>query len=271
MCEIFGLPRSTYYDRLNRKPSKRFLENKKFKKLIMNIYLKSKKRYGAPKITAKLKSLGHKISIKRVQRLMRALNIRSIIQKKYKYYSKTTDFKRGKNLLNRDFSVSDKNQKWVTDITYIHTLKDGWCYLASVMDLFTKKIIKYSFSKTMDTKLTIEALTKASKKQKPENELIIHSDRGTQYIAKLFRDEVKDLGFIQSFSNKGNPYDNAAIESFHAILKKEEVHLKKYIDFKEANKAIFEFIEGWYNRNRIHSSLDYMTPQDFEEKSLSAS
>jgi len=270
MCKIFGLPRSTYYDRINRKPSKRSLENKKFKDLIMNIYLESKKRYGAPKITIKLKKLGHKISVKRVQRLMRELNIRSIVKKKYRHYSSNnSNFKRGKNILKRDFNASGINKKWVTDITYIHTLKDGWCYLASVMDLFTKKIVGYSFSKTMDTKITLEALNRAYKKQKPENKIIIHSDRGSQYISDIFRNKAKNLGFIQSFSAKGNPYDNAVIESFHAILKKEEVHHNKYRDYHDASLAIFQFIEGWYNRNRIHSSIDYMTPNEFEKKALS--
>jgi len=272
MCKVFGLPRSTYYDRINRKPSKRSLENKKFKELIMNIYLESKKRYGAPKITAKLNKLGHKISVKRVQRLMRELEIRSIVKKKYRHYkSSDSDFKRGKNLLNRDFSATDINEKWVTDITYIHTLKDGWCYLASVLYLFTKKIVGYSFSKTMDTKITIEALTKAYRNQKPLDEVIVHSDRGTQYISKMFRKKVKELGLVQSFSSKGNPYDNAAMESFHAILKKEEVHHRKYRDFKEASLSMFQFIEGWYNRNRIHSSIDYMTPNEFEQQLLSVS
>ena len=267
MCKIFGLPRSTYYDRINRKPSKRSLENKKFKDLIMNIYLESKKRYGAPKITIKLKKLGHKISVKRVQRLMRELNIRSIVKKKYRHYSSNnSNFKRGKNILKRDFNASGINKKWVTDITYIHTLKDGWCYLASVMDLFTKKIVGYSFSKTMDTKITLEALNRAYKKQKPENKIIIHSDRGSQYISDIFRNKAKDLGFIQSFSSKGNPYDNSVIESFHAILKKEEVHHNKYRDYHDASLAIFQFIEGWYNRNRIHSSIDYMTPNEFEKE-----
>ena len=182
MCSVLDIPRSTYYDQLNRKPSNRALENESFKQLILEIYLKSKKRYGAPKITKKLKSLGHKISIKRVQRLMRSLNIRSIIQKKFKYYSKTSEYKRGKNLLNRNFKATRINQKWVTDITYIHTQQDGWCYLASVMDLFTKKIIGYSFSKNMETKLTIDALTKAYKQQSPDKEVIIYSDRDSQYI-----------------------------------------------------------------------------------------
>jgi transposase InsO family protein len=123
----------------------------------------------------------------------------------------------------------------------------------------------------MDTKITIEALNKAYRKQKPDNDLIIHSDRVCQYILKLYRKIVKKLGLLQfqSFSSKGNPYDNAAIESFHAILKKEELHHRKYRDFKEASISIFQFIEGRYNRNIIHSSINYMTPDEFEQKTLS--
>ena len=270
MCSVLDIPRSTYYNKINRKPSNRALENKRFKQIIMDIYLKSKKRYGAPKITKKLKSLGHKISIKRVQRLMRTLNIRSIIQKKFKYYSKSSNYKKGKNILNRNFKATRINQKWATDITYIHTQKDGWCYLASVMDLFTKKIIGYSFSKNMETKLTIDALTKAYNQQRPDQEVIIHSDRGSQYISSLFRNKVKELGLVQSFSNKGNPYDNAVIESFHATLKKEEVNHRKYSNFKETYRSIFQFIESWYNRERIHSSINYLTPNEFENKLLAA-
>jgi len=118
----------------------------------------------------------------------------------------------------------------------------------------------------MDTKITLEALNRAYSSQKPKNKVIIHSDRWTQYISDIFRKKAKDLGFIQSFSTKGNPHDNAVIESFYAILKKEKVHHWKYWDYNDASLDIFQFIEGWYNRNRIHSSNNYMTPNKFEKK-----
>ena len=229
MCSVLDIPRSTYYDQFNRNPLNRTLEKESFKQLILKIYLTSKKRYGASKITEKLKSLGHKISIKRVQRLMRSLNIRTITQKKFKNYSKTSNYQRGKNLLNINFKTTRINQKWAKDITYIQAKKDGCCYLDSVMDLFTKKIIEYSFSKNMESQLTIYALTKAYKQQRPEKEVIIHSDRGSQFISSLLRNKVKELGLVQSFSNKGNPYDNAVIESLYATLKKKKLIIENII------------------------------------------
>jgi putative transposase len=170
------------------------------------------------------------------------------------------------NIINRDFSTTGINQKWVTDITYIHTIKDGWCYLASVMDLNSRKIVGHSMSKNIDTTLAIKALDNAYKLQKPAEGLILHSDLGSQYTSYEFGEYVKEHKLIHSFSGKGNPYDNACIESFHSVLKKEEVNLVKYFNFDVARLAIFEYIESWYNRERIHSSLGYITPQEWEDK-----
>ena len=169
------------------------------------------------------------------------------------------------NIINRDFSTTGINQKWVTDITYIHTIKDGWCYLASVMDLNSRKIVGYSMSKTIDTTLAIKALDNAIKLQRPTEGLILHSDLGSQYTSYEFAQYVNEHRLIHSFSGKGNPYDNACIESFHSVLKKEEVNLVKYFDYSIAKLAIFEYIESWYNRERIHSSLGYVTPQEWED------
>jgi putative transposase len=204
------------------------------------------------------------VSLKRVQRLMKKADIRSIIQKKFRPYpSKETVVER-ENLLERDFTTTSINQKWSTDITYIYTIKDGWCYLASVMDLHSKKIIGYSFSKTMTTDLVIKALANAYSTQVPVAGLILHTDLGTQYTSEEFTQYVQSKGMKQSFSRKGCPYDNACIESFHAILKKEEVHRVKYLDYSSARIALFKYIEGWYNRKRIHGSLGYKTPQEVE-------
>ncbi|MBS4535680.1 IS3 family transposase [Clostridium sp. D2Q-14] len=184
LCETLQISRSTYYDRRSRKKSNRALENEKFLKKIMSIYLDNKKRYGAPKIRQILKSSGWLVSLKRVQRLMKKLGIRSIVHKKFKHHSSKCNDKIGENIINRDFSTTSINEKWVTDITYIYTIKDGWCYLASIMDLYTRKIIGYSFSKSMTTKLTIKALEKALENtyfnQRPNGQVIIHSDRGSQ-------------------------------------------------------------------------------------------
>jgi transposase InsO family protein len=192
---------------------------------------------------------------------MADMGIRSIVVKKFKYHSDKPVSEEKNNIINRDFEATDINQKWCTDITYIHTLRDGWTYLASVMDLFSRKIIGYAYGTSMTAELAVKAVENACLNVKTTEGIILHSDLGSQYTSQEFEYFLCSKGIIQSFSRKGNPYDNACIESFHSILKKEEVNHHKYYDFNVARKAIFEYIESWYNRKRIHGSIDYMTPQ----------
>jgi transposase InsO family protein len=236
--------------------------------MIIEIHKDSKERYGAPKIHQTLLNQGIRISLKRVQRLMKKANIRSITYKKFRPYEKKASVEARTNLLERDFSTSGLNQKWVTDITYIHTTQDGWCYLASVMDLHSRKIIGYSFSTRMTTDIVMKALNNAYQSQRIHSGLVIHSDLGTQYTSAEVEQYLQSKNIQHSFSQKGCPYDNACIESFHAILKKEEVHHTHYPTYKAAKVAIFQYIEGWYNRKRIHGCLGYKTPQEFEESCL---
>lgn len=225
----------------------------------------NEKTNGAPKIHHLLVEEGYDVSIKRVHRLMKKASIRSITVKKFRpNQSKATVVER-ENILERNFSTTTINEKWVGDITYIHTLRDGWCYLASVMDLHNKKIVGYSFSRSMTTDLIIKALENAYHAQRPGEGLIFHSDLGTQYTSTDFAEITKKFKMAHSFSYKGSPYDNACIESFHAILKKEEVNHVQYLDHKSAELALFQYIEGWYNRKRIHGSIDYKTPQEMED------
>lgn len=261
MCKVLNVPRSTYYKAKNTEPSKRAKENKALEDEITAIYEESSRRYGAPKIHYILQQSGYKISIKRVQRLMRKLEIASIVHPKYINYKQKDPIYQKRNILNRNFFANKLNEKWVGDITYIHTVKDGWCYLASVMDLHTRKIIGYSFDKNMDTKLIISALKNAYAAQRPNGEVMFHSDLGTQYTSVEFTSQLKKYNMVASYSNKGCPYDNACIESFHSILKKEEINHFRYYDFHSAKLAIFKFIESWYNRKRIHGSIGYLTPQ----------
>ena len=263
---ILNYPRSTYYDKLKEKPEGKWKrENRKLQEDILRIYNQSNRIYGAPKIHAKLRMQGYEdISLKRVQRHMKKLGIKSIVVKKYKPQSSKKIYEEGDNLLNRDFTTTNINEKWVADITYIHTLKHGWNYLASILDLHTQKIVGYSFSRTMDTSLVMKALDNAITTQKPDKRLIIHSDRGSQYTSNQYRERVESKGFKLSYSAKGSPYDNACIESFHAILKKEFVYHNTFIDYNHAKRALFQYIEGFYNRNRIHSSIDYLTPDEYE-------
>lgn len=266
MCEVLSIPRSTYYQSLHKIESKRERENLQITERIVALHKESEQRYGAPKIHDDLKDEGINISLKRVQRLMKKAGIRSIVKKKFRPFPSTEKVLERENILNRDFSTSSINQKWVGDITYIHTVKDGWCYLASVMDLHSRKIIGYSFSRKMTTELVVNALENAYVTQNPEKGLILHTDLGTQYTSHEFTSYAQSLQITQSFSQKGCPYDNACIESFHAILKKEEVNHVRYPDYKSAKLAMFKFIEAWYNRKRKHSCLNYKTPQAIEDR-----
>jgi putative transposase len=266
MCKVLKVSRSSYYQYLKKKPSKREIENDKIAKVIIDIHKASKGRYGAHKIHASLKTVGITISIKRTQRLMKKIGVKSVIVKKYRPISSKRKIAEQENVLKRDFQAENINEKWVTDITYIHTIKDGWCYLASVMDLYSKKIIGYVMSKSIDTTLALQAVKNAVRLQKPLKKLILHSDLGCQYTSSAFKEYIENTDLItHSFSSKGCPYDNACIESFHASLKKEEVYLVKYLDFNAARLGIFEYIEAWYNRKRLHGSIGYITPQKCED------
>jgi len=246
-------------------PSKRQQEAERLKAEIKRIWAESKACYGAPKIHHLLTNAGEKISLKRVQRYMKDMDIRSIVVKKFRYHSEKSSSDERENILNRDFSTTSINQKWCTDITYIYTIKDGWTYLASVMDLHSKKIIGYSCDTSMTAELTIKAVKNACLNVKTTEGIILHSDLGSQYTSQKFEDYLATKQMIHSFSRKGNPYDNACIESFHSVLKKEEVNHHKYYDIKAARKAVFEYIESWYNRKRIHSAINYKTPQAAHE------
>lgn len=268
LCKVLGIGRSSYYFCTKERPEGRLtLENKRLKQEITRIYHEQDGIYGAPKIREELLKLKlpFKVSEKRVQRIMKRLGLRSVVVKKFRPTKSDAVYNGGENLLNRDFSASKRNEKWVSDITYIHTLEYGWCYLASIMDLSTTKVVGWSFSKTMDTTIVLSALDQAVKTQKPTEGLILHSDRGSQYTSHEYRSKLTSLGIKQSFSAKGCPYDNVPIESFHAILKKELVYRTIFKTFDEAKSQLFQYIEGRYNRNRIHSAIGYKTPQEMEE------
>lgn len=266
MCNVLGVARSTYYKSLNKTDSKRSKENEELKIEIKKIYDDNKGIYGAPKIHHILNQGNYNVSLKRVQRRMTDLGLRSITVRKYRPYSSKKVIEGLENVLKRDFTTTTINEKWIGDITYIHTLKDGWCYLASVLDLHSRKIIGYAFGKRMTNELVATALSNAYYTQSPDQnkDLIFHSDLGSQYTSNDLKDLCNEFNIKQSFSKKGCPYDNACIESFHAVLKKEEVYSTKYITFEDANVAIFKYLESWYNIKRLHSAINYLTPNQCE-------
>lgn len=269
LCSALKFPRSTYYKALVCVPSNRQKKYETFSKQVKQIYDESKQRYGAVKICRSLNDNGIVCSLKRVQRHMAAQGLRSVVVKKYNHHANQgTVLADKENILKRDFQAETINRKWCTDITYIHVLKEGWTYLASVIDLCSRKIIGYAYGTTMTAELAVQAVKNACLNVKDTKGIILHSDLGSQYTSQMFEDYLSKRGLVHSFSRKGNPYDNACIESFHSVLKKEEVYLHIYQDFKEALRAIFEYIESWYNRKRIHSAIDYMTPQQKEDEEL---
>lgn len=267
VCSALKFPRSTYYKALVRVPSNRQEEYKKFSHEVKQVYDDSKQRYGAVKICRILNGNGIPCSVKRVQRHMAKQGLRSVVVKKYNHHANHGVVPDDKaNILGRDFEAETIYQKWCTDITCIHVQEEGWTYPASVMDLCSRKIIGYAYGTTMTAELAVEAVKNACLNVRNTHGILLHSDLGSQYTSQVFESYLHSQGIRHSFSRKGNPYDNACIESFHSVLKKEEVYLHTYQDIKEARRAIFEYIEGWYNRKRIHSAIGYMTPQQKEDE-----
>ena len=226
--------RSTYYKVIHHVSSTRASETQQLDADILRIYYDTKRRYGAPKIYKDLHGNGRHISLKRVQRRMAAIGIGSVVIKKYRHFSNNHPVEEKENILNQDFKTTGINQKWCTDITYIATKKDGWTYLASVMDLYSRKIIGWAYDTSMTAELAVKAVENACLNVSNPEGIILQSDLGAQYTSDQFESYLAKKKIRHSFSRKGCPYDNACIESFHSLLKKEEANLREYKDAKEA-------------------------------------
>ena len=258
---------SGFYYWLKHPVSKRWINQNELLVQIEEIHKDSKYRYGSPRIAAALKFRGVIASRPRVARLMRKANIRSIVRKKYRV--QTTDSKHiyapAPNILGRDFYAAHIGKKWVSDLTYIRT-REGWLYLTTIMDLADRKIVGWALSETMEAEQTTIAAWRMAIKNRPITpKLIFHSDRGVQYACNEFRRELMRFSVNQSMSRKGNCWDNAVAESFFKTMKTEMVYHENFINRVQAKLAIFEYIEVWYNRKRRHSTLGYLTPQEFEQ------
>ena len=270
MCHILNVSRSGYYQWCKRGETPRLKKDRELKEKILAIFIKRRKRYGSPRIHDELRDMGIRCSRKRVERLMRELKIRARHKRQFRV---TTDSKHdypiALNLLNRQFKVNAPNRVWVADITYIRTF-EGWLYLAAVMDLYSRKIVGWSMSKTMTTDLAINALKMAIRNRRPSKGLMHHSDRGVQYASNDYQEILNKYEMICSMSRKGNCWDNAVMESFFSTLKTECIDGKIYLSRAQAKREIFEFIEIDYNRNRRHSSIGSITPENFENRRKSA-
>jgi transposase InsO family protein len=269
MCSVFGVSRSSYYDWLRRKPSKRALEIEVLRQTIQEVTEQTRSRLGSPKLTLELEDRGIIVSRPRVARLMKSMGIRSVVSKKFKVCTTASNhpYAPSKNLLDRDFTAIRPGEKWVSDITYVRT-QQGWLYLTVVMDLFDRKIIGWSMSRTLQANQTVIAALQMALRKRPTNpnELIFHSDRGVQYACEEFRGLLQKHQIVQSMSRKGNCWDNAVAESFFKIFKSELIYQLPIQNIGQAQVEIFEFIEIWYNNKRKHSYLNYLTPEQFGAK-----
>ena len=264
---MFNVSKSGYYNWLVRGPSKRWCENEAISLAIRDIFKDSFESYGAPRIKVELLKKGHRVSRPRVARIMRVNNLFARRKRKFRFTTDSAhDYPIAPNILNQDFTVSRENQIWVSDMTYIRT-KKGWMYLTVIIDLFNRKVVGWSMSDDLSTDNTINpAWNMAVKQRSITKELIFHSDRGSQYASDIFTYIIKSHeGTVkQSMSRKGNCWDNAVAESFFKSLKVEWVYKHSYDHRSEAELSIFQWIETWYNRRRIHSTLGYKTIEEFE-------
>lgn len=262
VLRVLGVSRNGYYSFRKRLPSDRQKRKEAIMEKIMTIYNESHQNYGAPKITKVLQSEGEKISEKTVGNYMRELGIRAQYVKPYTVTTIDSDFSvELKNILDEDFNPSEPNAVWCSDITYIWTY-EGFVYLTSIMDLFSRKIIAWELSTTLESKWVIETINRAKKARKIDKPLVMHSDRGIQYTCSAYKKATE--GFINSYSKKAFPWDNACIESFHALIKREWLNRFKILDYNHAYRLVFEYIEAFYNTVRIHSHCGYLSPNQYE-------
>jgi putative transposase len=266
MCRLLQVSSSGYYDWLDRRPSKQSQENARLADLIKRIFNEEKSRAGAKRIEKRLKAEGHSVGRHRVARIMRSKGWRARAAKKYKATTNSNHtLPVAPNLLQQNFEASRPNERWVSDITYIWT-EEGWLYLAVVMDLYSRMVVGWALSERMTSKLVIDALQMALWRRKMPRDVIVHSDRGGQYCSHDYQKLLKDHGLICSMSRRGDCYDNAAMESWNHSLKVEAIHGEKFATRALAKNHVFEYIDVYYNRKRLHSKLDYLSPVHFEEK-----
>ena len=266
MADVLGVSRGGYYEFIERKPSRRALENEVLVKEIKKSHKNSRGLYGSPRLHAELRKQGKKCSRKRVSKLMKQEKLQAKMRKKWK---KTTQPSKkaveiAPNHLDQQFIVNEPNKVWVSDITYVWTA-EGWLYVAVVLDLFSRRVVGLSMGDRLETELVTRALKQALYRRLINSELMHHSDRGCQYTSKEFRDLTQSNGIRLSMSAKGHCYDNAVAESFFHTMKTEHIYLTHYRTREEAKTSIFEYIEVFYNRLRLHSTLGYMSPLEFEK------
>jgi putative transposase len=270
LCMVLGVSKSGYYAWRGWPPSKRVREDVVLTEKIREIHSRSRETYGSPRVHAELRSLGIGCGRRRVARLMRAAGLRGCMRgKKRRTTHRDPRAAPAPDLLRRDFEAGRPNKVWLADITYIPT-REGFLYLAFILDTHSRRIVGWSMDSHMRTELVVDALEMAVWRRKPSAGLVHHSDRGAQYTAISFGKRLEEVGIVPSMGRTGTALDNAMAESFIATLKTELVHRRRFPDREVARSAIFEYLEGFYNRRRLHSALSYQSPMSYEEATMEA-
>ena len=267
LCRVLGVSPAGYYTWRSRPDSARAVANQELLEHVRRLYAQHHGRYGSPRLHAALRAEGRGVSRGRVERLMRQHGIRAMASRRFR--PTTTDSRHGlpvaANLLEQRFVASTPNQVWLADITYVPT-GEGWLYLAAVLDLGTRKVVGWAMRDHLRSELATAALLMAIQRQRPGPGLTHHSDRGGQYASGEYRKLLTGAGMKASMSRTGNCYDNAPMESFFHTLKVELVHQRRWATRDEARRDLFAYREGYYNRQRIHSALGYLTPEQAERR-----
>jgi putative transposase len=270
MARVLGVTRQGYYAYVERPPSPRARAEAELCVEVKNIFEESEQTYGSPRVFHELLTRGHRIGKTRVERALRGMGL---TPPRPRRYCKTTvrDLSHpvASNVLARDFSARRPNERWVTDITYIQT-DAGWVYLAAIIDLFSRAVVGWSVDTTLTTRLPLNALDAAIRRRRPDAGLLHHSDRGCQYTSEDYRAKLHSLDITVSMSRKGNCWDNAVAEAFFSTLKTELIHRRAWRDVYDVRQAVFEYIEVFYNRRRLHSSLGYKPPAMVEKEFAAA-
>ena len=270
LCRALSVSRSGYYAWQKRAPSRRGARDGELLAQIKEAHARSRRTYGSPRIHAELRARGTCCSRKRVARLMRTACLSA---RRPRRAARTTDSRHAlpvaPNLLGRDFTAAAPDRRWAADITYVPTA-EGWLYLAVILDLFSRRVVGHACAATLATALVAEALALACGRRSPAAGLLHHSDRGSQYASGEYRSRLAEVGAQASMSRRGGCYDNAAVESFFGTLKTELTHRRRYATRAEARAEIFEYVEVFYNRERRHSALGYLSPAEYEAQHAAA-
>ena len=266
LCRVLDVTTQGYYAFIKRPPSRRAVEEARLRERLKQLHVESRQTYGSPRMLRALRAEGIRESKRRIERALRALELRVKLRRRFHDTPKSDpSHAAAPNVLARRFEASRPDERWVTDITYLWT-HQGWCYLAVILDLFSRAVVGWALDRTLSTELPLDALNMAIRRRRPRAGLLHHSDRGCQYTSREYREVLAQLGVDVSMSRTGNCWDNAVAESFFATMKTELFYRHSWATIEELRSALFEYIEVFYNRRRLHSSLDYRTPAQTEEE-----